>query len=144
MIAVIDTNVLISAFCTPKGTPGHILRKSGEVTYITSEEIIDEIIRVVRYPHIVQRYGITEDQITEFLMLIREKFTIVEVASDAKGATKDPNDDRFIACAVAANADYIVSGDKHLLSVKNFPAYSSFRLPIFLLSLEGNDPHSVL
>ena len=60
--SVIDTNVIVSGIIIPKGNPYKILKMwgKGEFVFVTSREIIDEVIRVLHYPKIQKRYKLTE------------------------------------------------------------------------------------
>ena len=114
---VIDTNVFVSSFFG--GNPKAVIDvwKRGKVTLCISKDIVDEYIAVF------ERLGLDRDrEIKEILRLFATGFQIVfchktphlEIIED------DPGDDKFIECAVALEAQYIISGDKHLLSVQEY------------------------
>lgn len=113
---VADTNVIISAFLFG-GTPGRLidLWKRGRIQLFVCKEIVDEIMRVLTYP----RFQLSEKEINYLLYYeILPYSEIVEIPSGPVIISKDPSDDKFIRCAQAANADVILSGDRHLLSLK--------------------------
>jgi len=113
---VVDTNVIVSAFLFG-GTPGRLidLWKEGRIQLFVCKEIVDEIMRVLAYP----RFQLSEKEINYLLYYeILPYFEIVEIPSGPVIISRDPSDDKFIRCAQAANADVIVSGDRHLLSLK--------------------------
>lgn len=114
---VIDSNVFISAFGWD-GRPETVVRLMEQrriVNYMTSA-IFAEIQRVVAYPKLKFSSSL-QAKILEFV------FTWSKVVQPAEGivvVADDPDDDMFIACAVAASASVIVSGDPHLLALGSF------------------------
>jgi len=116
---VIDTNVVISALLFG-GIPGQLipLWKSGHIITLASAEIIDEYIRVMAYP----KFKLSEEEIHYLLYYeILPYFDLVSVGPVLSPIIeKDPSDDKFIICAVAGKANFILSGDQHLLSRKNY------------------------
>ena len=116
MRVVVDTNVFVSSFLGPEGTPRKIidLWKTGEVILCLSPVIIEEYVLVLG------RLGLAgEPEMDELLELFKKKANILFTAP--AGALKvveaDPDDDKFIECALQAKTGFIISGDKHLLDV---------------------------
>jgi putative PIN family toxin of toxin-antitoxin system len=114
---VIDSNVFISAFGWD-GKPEAVLQLLEQkkiVNHLTAE-IFEELKRVVAYPKLKFSPSL-QTKIIEFvfswsqLIQVRENFAMI---------ADDPDDDKFIECAVAANAEYIISGDPHLLALGSF------------------------
>jgi uncharacterized protein len=116
---VIDTNVVISALLFG-GIPGQLipLWKSGHIITLASAEIIDEYIRVMAYP----KFKLSEEEIHYLLYNeILPYFDLVSVRPALSPIIeKDSSDDKFILCAIAGKANFILSGDQHLLSRKNY------------------------
>ena len=116
---VIDTNVIISALLFG-GIPGQLipLWKSGHIKPLASAEIIDEYIRVMTYP----KFKLIEEEIHYLLHFeILPYFIVVSVGPPLSPIIqKDPSDVMFILCAEAGKANVIISGDQHLLSLKNY------------------------
>ena len=114
--AVLDTNVLISALLF-RGQISrlHTLWKEGAFTIVASKEMVEEYVRVLAYP----KFNLTEEEVRD---IVREELIPyiepVTVPDNPKGICVDPEDDKFLACAEAARADVIVSGDVHLLGLK--------------------------
>jgi putative PIN family toxin of toxin-antitoxin system len=111
---VIDTNIFISAFGWD-GKPEavlHLMEERRIVNCITSD-IYAELQRVVAYPKL--KFSPTlQVNILEFVFawsLFVQPEEIVVVVAD------DPDDDKFLACAIAADATAIISGDPHLLAL---------------------------
>lgn len=114
---VVDTNVFISSFFG--GNPRKIidLWKSGQITLCLSRAIIDEYVEVLR------RMGLqNERELEELLSLFAHGFHVLFTAKtpNLKIIEKDPDDDKFIECAVALNSKFIISGDKALQDIKNY------------------------
>lgn len=113
---VVDTNVIVSALLFG-GTPGRLidLWKEGRIQLFVCQEIIDEIMRVLTYP----RFQLSEKEISYLIYdEILPYSEIVDIPSGPVIISRDPSDDKFIRCAESAGADVIVSGDRHLLSLK--------------------------
>lgn len=116
--AVLDTSVVISALIF-KGEVSrlHSLWKKKAFTVIASGEIVEEYIKVLAYP----KFDLTERDIENIIQEeIIPYIEPVTVTDNLSGVCVDPDDDKFLACAEAAKADAIVSGDAHLLSMKMF------------------------
>ena len=115
---VIDTNVVVSALLFG-GVPGELvpLWKAGLIQPKTSKEIIDEYIKVLAYP----KFNLSEEEIN-FLLYheILPYFEVVRVKLGHAIIRDDPSDDKFIRCAEASKANIIISGDRHLLSLKSY------------------------
>lgn len=120
MRIVVDTNLFVSALIQPKGIPAQILTHDAPFQLVTSEEILAEIERVLGYARIRRKYNLSDQTVHEYLARIRDDSEIIEVSKNAAGASPDPDDDKFLACAVDAGADYIVSGDPHLTSLGGY------------------------
>ncbi|MFC1540824.1 putative toxin-antitoxin system toxin component, PIN family [Candidatus Latescibacterota bacterium] len=117
MRIVLDTNVLMSGiFFT--GPPYEILQlwKAKKIKIVISPDIYSEYVRVAEI--ISQKYQ--EIDITGILNLIAVHSEIVQSAQLHEQVCEDPDDDKFIACALAGKVDFIVSGDKHLLDVSGY------------------------
>ncbi len=116
--AVLDANVWVSALLWG-GKPAAIVRaaEEGKVDIIVSEAIVGEISQVLAYPKLAKIYqaeGLRREELIEAVLRV-VKF--VEVTRKVNVVLEHPADDKFVECALAAGADYIVSGDRHLLNV---------------------------
>ena len=121
MRVVLDTNVLVSGLLF-SGPPAEILRAWARrrFTIAISPEVQDEYEDVAR--RMSTRYPAVD---------LRRLFDLVLVAADmctpvplAGPVCSDSSDDKFFACALGANADIIVSGDRHLLRASGFGGVS--------------------
>ncbi len=86
---------------------------------LVSEAIIAEIERVLRYPRLKDRYGITDQDIERLAHSLRSDAVVVSGRYQVQRSV-DPEDDMFLACALEGHAEFIVSGDPHLLNLKEY------------------------
>ena len=117
---VLDTNVFVSSLLSRTGAPSKVLDewRAGKYLLITSPSIISEIQGVLQTPRIKKRYGIGQKEIDRLIDLLEKDAVVTPALSGARGIIpQDPEDEKFLACAVDAGADLIVSGDRHLLDL---------------------------
>lgn len=112
---VLDTNILISSLLFKGELAGVVdLWKKGKIIPIISRDTFDEFNTVLEYP----KFSLTTQ---EMKVIIEEEvlpfFEVIEVTDKIKGVCRDADDDKFIGCAVAASADFLVTGDKDLLDI---------------------------
>ncbi len=119
MKVVIDTNVLVSRAISEKRSPATIFRLVGEGAFehIVSQAMLDEYKRALGYDHVRRLHRRSDAQIEALLSDIEEAATLVRPSVSISAVNTDPDDNRVLECAVAGGADYIVSGDKHLLDL---------------------------
>ena len=113
---VIDTNVYISAIFW-NGNPRKIIElgRDGKIEIYTSKDIIGEISDVLMRKFKLESYDV------ERILIDFSSFTIlVNPIQSLKIIKQDPDDDKFIECAVSCDADYIISGDRHLINLKEY------------------------
>jgi len=120
---VVDTNVVVSALLW-KGKPGQLLGKaeSGEVRLYTSRTLLDELLDTLERPKLTKRVGLTGLDVTEMIASYRRVATVKRPKSLDQAFSRDPDDDHVIACALAARADFLVTGDDDLLSLETVEA----------------------
>ena len=115
--AVLDTNVLVSGIFW-KGPPFEILRawKESRFALVVSLPILRECRRVIEELTRKRSSGLAG----AILELIEVHSELVEPVSFSKNVCNDPDDDKFLEAAIAARADYVVSGDAALLRLKHY------------------------
>jgi uncharacterized protein len=125
--AVLDANVFVSATLSPKGNPAKILNawRDDKFLLLISRPILEEIGRVLRYPKIKKRHRWSERKIQTFLQDLSRLTIVTPGKLSLAIIADDPSDDRYVECAVEGEADYLVSGDKHLL---NLGAHKDFMI----------------
>ena len=115
MKIVLDANVVIAAFAS-RGLCESVMElclHSHEI--VLSEELLEEIVRNLR-----QKIKLPGNIVEDISKLLREQASMVSSVPLAAEACRDPDDVKILGLAVAANADYIVTGDKDLLVLKKF------------------------
>jgi len=121
---VLDTNVLLSGLMLPESVPGRIVRawRAAQFELVLSEPMLDEIGRVLAYPKIERRLKWDQVTISRFLLLLQFKADVVDISSATVAVPRDPQDVPVLATLVAGGADYLVTGDKDLLTLgHNYP-----------------------
>jgi putative PIN family toxin of toxin-antitoxin system len=117
MKIVLDTNVLISGIFF-SGPPGTILHAwhAGKLQLCVSVEILEEYLNVAE--RLASRYaGVEYEGILE---LIVHNSDLVQAPDLPDRVSKDPDDDKFLACALASKTSIIVSGDSDLILVSGY------------------------
>jgi putative PIN family toxin of toxin-antitoxin system len=115
---VLDTNVLISGLLF-EGKLSRIvgLWQKGKIVPIISKETFEELRTVLEYP----KFSLSHVEIKSLIEHdILPYFEVVNISKHVKGACRDPGDDKFISCAISANADGIVTGDKDFSDMKKY------------------------
>jgi putative PIN family toxin of toxin-antitoxin system len=112
---VIDTNVLVSAFIN-NGKPRKLLQLLEKHTVISSIQMLAELADVLSR----DKFSATNSQVERYISIIVKKTRIVTVDSISKVILEDPDDDLVLSTALKGKANYIVTGDKHLLSLKKY------------------------
>jgi uncharacterized protein len=117
MKIVLDTNVFISGIFF-HGPPAQILDawKKSKIQIVLSKEIIDEYQRVAG----VLSEKFPEIDISSIIDLIAIHAEIVDTEGIEVFECEDPDDNKFIECAIASKTKLIVSGDKHLLKISGY------------------------
>jgi putative PIN family toxin of toxin-antitoxin system len=136
--AVMDTNILISSFISPFGSPREIEKRwrDGEFVLITSPAIIEEVNRVLHLPRIQQKYHLTESDIQAFVLALAHQAHCVAGRLVLNDVAPDPGDDKIISCAVEGKADFIVTGDKRLQELGEYQGIRIVNAESFIGILE--------
>ena len=128
MKVVFDTNIFISAFVIPGGKAeaaySHALRK--HFTLYSSVAIRTEVAQKLE-----EKFGWQQDKITSLLKAISKVAIVIKTEPHLHHLADEP-DNRVLECAEAVGADFIVTGDKHLLFLKHFQNSTVVRLADFL------------
>jgi putative PIN family toxin of toxin-antitoxin system len=119
---VLDSVVLVSVFLTEEGLAAELFAECVEKAELcTAEEILQETRRVLlEKDHIRSKYAYHDREVERFIELVREKCTVASELPPLHVIERDPKDDMIIACAVAAQADYVVSRDLDLLDLGEY------------------------
>lgn len=120
MRLVLDTNVIISAVLWG-GIPREILEEAKATHSLCfSVATLQELERVFQYPKFKDRLSRLSFSPGEFLLQLTEDSVVIANPKEESVIIDDPADNKFLACAVACNVRFIVSGDEHLLRLKQY------------------------
>lgn len=127
--AVLDTNVLVSGaagFLNLQSNPKKILQswKAKEFQLIISKPLLAEVVSTLQKPYFMNQ--LNTEQITSFLILLKEKGNLIRITTPVSGVATHPEDDLILATAVSGKVDYLVTGDKPLRKV--VPIYKGVKL----------------
>jgi putative PIN family toxin of toxin-antitoxin system len=116
MRVVLDTNVLVSALVS-HGKSRRLLTKLFEGhEIVSSKQMLAELVDVLSS----EKFGLNRRQIEEFLSIMVRKSLVATVTECPEIITEDPDDNTILATASEGEAEYIVSGDRHLLELREF------------------------
>lgn len=137
MKVVFDTNVVVSRYLSEQGTPAIIYQSWEEAAFIllVSEPILAEYQRALGYEHLKAMHHMDDQTVAQVIIGIRELATIIEPTELLEAVRDDPTDNKFLECAIAGGADYIVSGDKHLLQLQTYSGIPILSPAAFLTRL---------
>ena len=118
--AVLDANVLVSAVLSPVGVPGQILDewRAERFALLVSAPILEEIARVLEYPRIARGHRWPQAKVQEFVAELGNAAILTPGEITLNVVRNDPDDNRYLECAVEGDADYLVSGDQDLLALR--------------------------
>ena len=121
MNIVIDTNVIISGILWT-GIPNKIISavEQGKFTSCCTPSIISEIENVLKRPYFTKRIDALNISVDSIVTGILEFSKLYEDSVASPVVLSDPDDDKFIFCALASQAKYIISGDRHLLDLRQW------------------------
>ncbi len=116
---VLDTNIIVSALIAKHGAPAVIFEKLilGEIKNHISKEIVDEIKDVFQRREITKR---TPKNSRDFIIVQLIKNSVFVKPRKKVYICEDKDDNKFLEVALEAKANFIVSGDKHLLKIKKY------------------------
>ena len=131
MKIVLDTNVYISAAILGRVCEEIVQTcRFSNLEVFISKDIMDEIKDKLSHKFLWQ-----DDQVNVFLESIMEFCQMVKVNEKISYIKDDPDDDKILECAVSADCDFIISGDKHLLKLKSYKKIKILNPADFLLML---------
>lgn len=133
---VIDTNLFVSAFGWD-GKPEAVIQllENGFIVNFISPEIFEEIKRVVAYPKLKFSASLQ----TKILEFVFSHSRLINPEKKVSLIEDDPDDNKFIECAMTANASFIISGDPHLLRLEKVENIIIANPTQFLKTLEIGD-----
>ncbi|NQU21448.1 MAG: putative toxin-antitoxin system toxin component, PIN family [Candidatus Nealsonbacteria bacterium] len=141
MRVVLDANIFVSALISRQGNPAITVDRwlAGEFDVLVSRPIIDEILRVTGYERILKKYARVRENRLEFAALISDQGVWVEPPHRLSVVSADESDNRYLECAVAGGAQYIVTGDQHLLAIRHYQGIEIVSPAVFVALLETDN-----
>jgi putative PIN family toxin of toxin-antitoxin system len=129
---VFDTNIFISAFVIPGGRAEEAFRRAvhNRFELVTSVAILTETANILQ-----SKFDWSQEKIESLLEFIGRVADVLKTQPHLHVLQDDP-DNRILECAVAAEADVVVTGDKHLLSLGEYQGITVQRLADFLAAIE--------
>lgn len=120
MKIVLDSNVFLSGLASPNGVPGRILSAWDNHSFelVISEFQLAEMSRVLSYPKIQKLLQWNEIQIQAFIRQLCLRVEIIDISNIDVEVPTDPDDSPILATLIAAKADFLISGDKDLLAMR--------------------------
>ena len=121
MSYLIDTNVVVSGLMLPDSTPGRIVAawSESEFDVVSSPEQLAEIARVLGYPKIRRVLKWDNARIEQFIQRLHVRVEIVDPDSVVAETPRDPDDTPILGALLAAKADFLVTGDRDLLELRD-------------------------
>lgn len=122
MKAAADTNVLVSAVLSPAGVRAQVIKawENQQFELVVSEAILEEYQKALNYREVASRHGLNPTEVADIIADLRQFATLVEPTETLQVISADPADDKFLEYALAGQADYIISGDPHLLNLGEY------------------------
>ena len=135
MKVVFDTNIYISAFVIPGGNTeeAYLRAVKGEFTLYTSLAILTETAQTLE-----KKFGWQADKIAQLLKAISKVAPVIKTYPHLHVLADEP-DNRILECAIEAKADFVVTGDRHLLSLNTFQNIAIVTLSNFLASFKKSE-----
>lgn len=130
-LVVIDTNIYISAIFW-KGKPRQVIDwgRDEKINILTSAAIEEEIADKLK-----TKFKLNRNEISQILSDFSTFTRFIRAANRIRAVPDDPDDDKIIECAVSGKADYIVSGDRHLLKLEEYAGITILNASDFLLRI---------
>lgn len=110
---VIDTNVLVSIFLNMGKSRNLVIKLLKKHTVILSSQMLAELVDVL----LRGKFNVASGQVERFISVLVRQAIVVPLNSTLKIVLEDPDDDVVLNTAISGEAEYIVSGDKHLLKI---------------------------
>lgn len=137
MRVVLDTNIMISSILSPQGISAKILDLAKQMRFeiLASEAILQEYEAALNYSDVKKRHGYTSTEITALVEGFYE-FAAVVVPSEKLDIIDDPDDNKFLECAIEGNGEIIITRDPDLLSIGAYKEVQILTPTAFLRFME--------
>ncbi len=140
MRVILDTSVIVSGLISPHGSPAQVIDRwrDDNFTLLYTPAMYEELEDVLNRTWLKKHLAKTPNRIAEYLEAVVILGELVQGYVNVAGHVRDPFDEMFLAGAKLGQADYIVSVDKDLLSLKQFEATQIVTPAQFLKELDRN------
>lgn len=137
MRITVDTNLVVSAFLWG-GNPRRVLdaAHAGVIDLFTSHDLLSELEEVLSRDKFQRRLEAVNSSVGEILDQYKALAELIEVDEMEPVVIRDPDDDAVIACALSADSELIISGDKDLLDLEEYRSIRILSATEFLSELE--------
>lgn len=133
---VIDTVIFVRSLLKPRGYNSEIVKRVNEYELFVSEDILKEVVDVLHRSSLKKKYDPSDTiSISDILDILSD--AAVVTPSQKVNVCRDQHDNKFIECAIAAGADYIVSEDEDLLIIKEYGKIKIVSADAFLQILDN-------
>lgn len=141
MRVVLDTNVIVSATLIRGGNEDQILRawRRGRFDLVLSPPILEELSRALFYEKLQRFRWMSEEEVVALLQALAQASELVSGRMAVK-ASRDPEDDKFLAAAIEGDAEYVVTGDRDLLVLGRYREVRIVAPAVFLRILRRGRP----
>jgi len=121
MRVVIDTNLWLSGLMVPGSVPGQIVRaaSNAEITAVLSEPMFQELRLALQYRRVRPRIPLSDEELERYLAELHYVAEVVDIGGTAARVPRDRRDDIVLATFLASRADYLLTGDDDLLSLRS-------------------------
>ena len=115
LVALLDTNVWVSAFLKPSGPPGQVVTAWSRDNFsaVTSISQLTELAQVLNRPRLLRRFKYSQWDAERFVRLIAARATLAKTSGELH-ACRDPDDDEILEAAISGKAMYLVTRDDDL------------------------------
>ncbi len=119
---MLDVGQFVSAAINSRGHPAQIIQawRRDDFELVTSFPILEDLRRVLFYPHIRKRHRWSEEEIHLFVDSMAMASTVAAGVVEVDAVDDDPSDNKILACAAEGKVDYIVASDEHLAKLRTF------------------------
>lgn len=133
--AVFDTVIFVRALLNPHSFSGRLLfERLNDYCLVLSPNLIEEILEVLGRREIIERFHLRGRNYPEAMACLIKSIDSAEIVEidEILAISRDIKDDKFLATAKAANADYLVSADRDLLDIKEYEGIKIITVETFL------------
>jgi putative PIN family toxin of toxin-antitoxin system len=138
---VLDSNILVSALINLHGSPAQIIDYvfQNRIRLFISPSIVEELERVLSYQKLMKRHGLGREKLKEFISDLLSIMLLIQGKETIKVIMEDPSDNKYLSYALNTKADFIISGDVHLLKLGEYRGIQIVTAAQFLEIMEKEE-----